>query len=154
MTAQMLTPIFPPISLMYHGFGHFLDCAHSDSTDLGPIANKPEFESAVNRFISKMSMYYDSEWDRTSCAGNCLDDIFGSCFATRPDYLMRRDVIVMIKNELETTNCDASIKLAAYYSQLLNANTSSELRQRFLFPALGIVVVGAHIGFNALAFTT
>ncbi|KAI0306239.1 hypothetical protein B0F90DRAFT_726280 [Multifurca ochricompacta] len=164
----------PPISLMYHGFGQFLDCIHTDSTNLECVANKPNFELAIDKFICEMSMFYESESARQSKTVDCLNEIFESYLGKQPYSLIIPSFItgkrstdghaigpigtievgVEIKNEFGTSSCDPSVEFAAYYSQSLHAKALQYLENNFLFPALGIVVVGAHIGFYALTFTT
>ncbi|KAI0306271.1 hypothetical protein B0F90DRAFT_1814202 [Multifurca ochricompacta] len=164
----------PPISLMYHGFGQFLDCIHTDSTNLEHVANKPKFEMAIDKFICEMSIFYESESARQSKTLDCLNDIFESYLGKQPYSLIIPSIItgqrstdghaigpigtievgVQIKNEFGTSSCDPSVEFAAYYTQSLHAKALQYLENNFLFPALGIVVVGAHIGFYALTFTT
>ncbi|KAI0263591.1 hypothetical protein BC834DRAFT_886494 [Gloeopeniophorella convolvens] len=62
------------------------------------------------------------------------------------------EVIIQVKNELGTTRCDPEVQLAAHYSQSLVHDDSTVLRSKFLSPALGIALLGDHIGFYALAF--
>ncbi|KAI0306244.1 hypothetical protein B0F90DRAFT_726443 [Multifurca ochricompacta] len=121
-----------------------------------------------------MSLYYDLEKDRAPRTLKGLNEIFDCYSGTRFFDAIRSgdvhgghtsdghtfgqaeaiDIIVEVKNELSSTNLDASIQLAAYYTKSINAHASADMRKHFLFPALGILVAGAHIGFYALTFTT
>ncbi|KAI0296955.1 hypothetical protein B0F90DRAFT_1005890 [Multifurca ochricompacta] len=162
----------PPISLVYHGFGRFRD--HINDHSDGPMpAHLPDFEKAVTKFMSAMCAYYYDHEDRGITARECLNEIWKSYLGEQefdeikhgiigPDgssdgftigSANTMEVIVVVKNELGTTDCDGSVELAAYYTQSLESNTSQKSRKRFLFPALGILVVGAHVGFYALSFT-
>ncbi|KAI0301172.1 hypothetical protein B0F90DRAFT_1719931 [Multifurca ochricompacta] len=162
----------PPISLSYHGFGCFR--AHMDGDSTGPMpTDKAMFEAAVDRFLHDMSRFYDSEKDRAEIAQRSLDEIW-RCYSQEQEYQkieaqgIRDDrssdghaigptntveIIIQVKNELGTTSCDGSVEMAAYYTQCLHLNTSTMSRRCFLFPALGILLMGAHIGFYALSFT-
>ncbi|KAI0296953.1 hypothetical protein B0F90DRAFT_1005618 [Multifurca ochricompacta] len=165
----------PPISLAYKGFGRFR--AHMDSQNdhlMGRMPkSKAKFEAAIDEFLREMSRFYDSEMNRAESVRESLNEIWRFYFqeyeprkfpvyrrrlssssdddAVGPPNLV--EALIKVKNELGTTDRDGSVELAAYYTQFLESNTSQESRQRFLFPALGILVLGAHIGFYALSFT-
>ncbi|KAI0263590.1 hypothetical protein BC834DRAFT_971273 [Gloeopeniophorella convolvens] len=158
-----------PIALLYHGFGRFLDHVHGQD---GDGVNDRTLEAQVCILADAMCKYYPDENTRQDTALPLVNDIFrchpSSCelddleaglvygdrasngHASGPTGAI--EVIIQVKNELGTTRCDPEVQLAAHYSQSLVVEHSTELRSNFLSPALGIALLGGHVGFYALAF--
>ncbi|KAH9035006.1 hypothetical protein EDB85DRAFT_1889513 [Lactarius pseudohatsudake] len=159
-----------PIALLYKGFGHFLDVAAGASTDPVFDINQRQFELNVDKFMMSMNAYYPAEDERNDEALNFLNKIFQCCLGERTQKLLPGivhkgrcsdghalgpadtiEVILEVKNELGSGHADPTIELTAYYMQSLKHLTTN-LRSHFFFPALGIIVVGSHIGFYAFAY--
>jgi hypothetical protein len=150
-----------PIALLYHGFGHFLDVAKGASTDHILDIDWRQFESSVDDFMSSMNMYYFSEMDRCGQALCYLNDIFKYCLGGDTQPLIygmdlpglcseahaigptnTMEVVLQVKNELGSCDEDPTIQVAAYYTQSLKEDSTKEVISHFLFPALGIVIIG------------
>jgi hypothetical protein len=148
-----------PISLLYHGFGRFFDAKYGSSTDGTPDINRQQFEFKVNVFMEVMNAYYCSETDRTDNALQCLNDIF-ACYLGNPQPLAagmvfedhRSDghvlgpantieAILQVRNELGSRGTDPAIEISTLYTQSLKQKSTKEATPRFLFPALGKVVI-------------
>jgi len=67
----------PPIPLLYHGFGHFLDImdARDDVPGLADV-DVPELRNAVDDLAREMTGYFSKEDDRRDAALPCLNRIF------------------------------------------------------------------------------
>lgn len=150
-----------PIALLYHGFGHFLDVANGASTDYILNIDWPQFESCVVDFMTSMNMYYFSEMDRSGQALCYLNDIFKYCLGGDTQPLTTgtdfpelcseghvlgpentTEVVLQVKNELGSSDADPTIEVSAYYTQSLKEDSTKEVISHFLFPALGIVIIG------------
>jgi hypothetical protein len=154
-----------PIALSYHGFGRFLDVANGHLLDDIPEIDIKwrELEVKVDRFINSMNLYYDDKTARNNMALECLNDIF-ACYTGDQKPLVRvvvnnkcisdghalgplntTDVVLGLKNELVGTGADPTIEICGYYTQsLLEKVPRSRVIPRFLFPALGIVIIGRY----------
>ncbi|KAF8262333.1 hypothetical protein EI94DRAFT_1743908 [Lactarius quietus] len=152
-----------PTALLYHGFGRFLDASSGASTYHNLDINPREFESRVDKFMASMDAYYDFEVDRKAIAVKRLNDIFECCLGKNTPPLAAEmvvdgefsdgrvlgpantiEVILQVENELGSSDTDPIIECCANYTQAVIS--------RFSFPALGIIVVGSHIAFYALAY--
>lgn len=120
-----------------------------------------ELEVKVDKFINSMNLYYDNEMARNEMALECLNDIF-ACYTGDQRPLVRAvvnnkctsdghalgllntiEVVLELKNELVGTGTDPTIEICGYYTQsLLEKYPTSKFIPRFLFPALGIVIIG------------
>ncbi|KAH8981919.1 hypothetical protein EDB86DRAFT_2973523 [Lactarius hatsudake] len=120
--------------------------------------------------MMSMNAYYPTEDERNDEALNFLNKIFQCCLGEHTQKLLPGivhkgrcsdghalgpadtiEVVLEVKNELGSGHADPTIELTAYYMQSLKCLTTN-VRSRFFFPALGIVVVGSHIDFYALAY--
>ena len=123
-----------------------------------------ELEVAVIEFSSLMCQHYDKEDERREKVLEALNNIFECCLTPRltpiTSSLVSDDrhsdghidgpagvlkTIVKIKNELGTGETDPEIQLMAYYVQSITEGLSGRHRglfNRFLFPALGISLMG------------
>ena len=112
-------------------------------------------------FASAMSRYYPDERTRREEALSRLNDIFECYLESRIHLLMAVyvykdlfshghalgpmktiETVMEIRNELGATDSDPMIELSAYYVQAIAKAFDDSWKGRFLFPALGIVVVG------------
>ena len=139
-----------PISLLYHGFGRFFNAKYGTSTDGTPDINRQKFESIVGEFMEVMSAYYCWESDRTDNALQCLNGIF-ECYLENSQPLAdghvlgpanTMEVILQVKNELGSRGTDPIIEISTHYTQSLKENLTRKDILHFLFPALGIVIIG------------
>ena len=150
-----------PIALLYHGFGHFLDVADGASTDHILNIDRRQFEFSVDNFMGLMNLYYDSGMERGGQALCCLNDIFKHCLGgdTRPltagtDFptfsseghalglANNAEVILQVQNEFGSSDEDPIIQVSAHYTRSLKESSTRGVISHFLFPALGIVVIG------------
>jgi len=155
-----------PIALLYQPFGQFLDRMHDypqedDGIDLMAL------ELAVDDFASAMSRHHKSEEDRKILAFDLLDRIFssnkslvlppievgtisrdwqsdGHGHANGPAHIM--ETIVQVENELGSGNADPEVQLTAHFTQMhsdhFDCGCHDGLYDRFLFPTLGISIIG------------
>lgn len=119
------------------------------------------FYSSVDGFMGFMNLYYDSGMERSGQTPRCLNDIFKHCLGgdTRPltagtkfptlwsgghalGLANNIEVILQVQNELGSGDEDQIIRVSAHYTRSLKENTTKEVILHFLFPALGIVVIG------------
>jgi hypothetical protein len=149
-----------PIALLYPPFGEFLDHIRnppmeSDDLDLADL------EAAVIEFSSLMCQHYDKEDERREKVLEALNAIFKCAltFSLTPitssgdrfsaghmngstDVL---ETIVEFTNELGSGETDPEIQLTAYYVKYIAEGLSGghiTMFKRFLFPALGISLMG------------
>jgi len=155
-------PDHPPVALLYHGFGRFLDVAAGASTD--PVLNidRRQFELNVDQFMTSMNLYHPNERERNNKALLYLNAIFQTCLGVHTQKLAAAvvredrcsdghalgpantiDVVLQVKNELGSSRADPTIEFSAYYTQSL-MDLTKEVRSRFFFPALGMVVIGQY----------
>ena len=69
----------PPIPLLYDGFGHFLDImdGHDDVPGLADVEDR-ELQDAVDDFATKLTAYFDHEYERRDVGLKCLNRIFAA----------------------------------------------------------------------------
>lgn len=154
-----------PIALSYHGFGRFLDVANGASLDdaLDIDINWRKFEDEVNEYMNTMNLYYKNELARNKVAIQRLDAIF-ACYTGNQMPLMRAavhnkrstdghvigalgtiELVVELRNELIGTQSEPIIEICGYYTQsLLDVYPTAKDIPHFLFPALGIVIMGQY----------
>src|SRR6266850_680346 len=152
-----------PIALLYPPFGEFLDHIRNPPM-ISDGVHLQKLEAAVDDFSFLMCQHYTDEEGRRKKVLKALNAIF-ECYL--PSQLIRiipspiygyrssdghadgpagvLEVIVEFKNELGIGNTDPEIQITAYYLQSLLDGSSGPhkaLYERFLFPALGISLMG------------
>jgi hypothetical protein len=161
-----------PIALLYHGFGHFLDLATGALTDpmldierreFEENINQREFEENIDGFMTSMNAYYTKEDHRRSHVLRCFNNIFQCCLGDHTQNLVAGmvregrhsgghvlgpagtiEVVMEVKNELSSGGADPVIEFAACYTQSLMDEPTLAVLSHFVFPALGIVVIGQY----------
>ena len=149
-----------PIALSYHGFGWFLDVLKGASTDPILKFNRRTFEEKVDEFVRFMNEYYPNEDKRRDRALEYLNNIFLSvlhnCWPLTAAIVFEGkssdghassptqgiEVILEMKNELAGSGADPIVELCSYYTRALKRESIRPILRSFLFPALGIVVMG------------
>jgi hypothetical protein len=146
----------PPASLLYDGFGHFMDDFRhrEDAYDMG--TERWELESAVNDFAEEMTVIYNNDDDRMRECLRALDEIFS---LDSHNELMATDIdcgayydgphgavscIAVIKNELVDINSIPVVELTSHVARL---HDQSMMRLEdpyggWRVPYLGLTVVG------------
>jgi len=152
-----------PIALLYSPFGEFLDHIRNPPMISDGVHLK-KLEAAVEDFSFLMCQHYIDEEGRREEVLKVLNTIF-ECYL--PSHLTRiipspingyrssgghadgpagvLEVIVEFENELGIGNTDPEVQITACYLQSLLDKSSGPhqaLYERFLFPALGISLVG------------
>jgi hypothetical protein len=153
--------LVPPASLLYDGFGHFLDISRhrEDSHDLTP--KRRNLELAVDSFAEEMTSFYETEDERKMAGVRALNAILSleghdrlspssidsSRMHSDGHYNGPHDAIsciVEIKNELIDIS---SIPLVELTSFVAHSHAQAMERHQALYlgwrvPCLGITVVG------------
>jgi hypothetical protein len=150
----------PPASLLYDGFGHFLDIfrRREDLHDLTPKQRK--LESAVDSFAEEMTTFHQTEDERKTAGVRALNVILSleshnrlspasvdsSCISNG-HYNGPHDAIsciVEIKNELVDISSIPLVELTSFvahsHAQAMKCHQALYLGWRV--PCLGITVVG------------
>jgi hypothetical protein len=156
----------PPISLLYEGFGHFLDIMNGrdDVPGLDEV-DVPKLQRAVDDLASKMTGYFDSEDDRRDAALPCLTRIFSARTGIKIPRLhaaaigsARSDghntaaygpgsMVVKFKNEITGINAHPHIEAACYFAHLnvkeiAEDKAREQLYLRWRVPCVGLTIVG------------
>ena len=152
-----------PIALLYSPFGEFLDHIRNHPT-ISDSVHLKKLEAAVDDFSFLMCQHYTDEEGQRKKVLKALNDIF-ECYL--PSHLTPiipspisgsrssdghadgpagvLEVIVEFKNELGIGQTDPEVQVTGYYLQSLREGSSGPhkaLYERFLFPALGISLMG------------
>jgi hypothetical protein len=165
----------PPIALLYPPFGQFLDLIdHPPGVD--DNVNLTKLEAAVNDFASLMCRFYDDESLRRSALLPALKTIFDCNKMPLPEIMPSSicvasgnggdrstnghangpagvmETVIELKNEIGATNSDPEIEVVAYYSQMFGGQccvgSHPRLYDGFMFPALGISIIGISVHFE------
>ncbi|KAI0248667.1 hypothetical protein BJV78DRAFT_1130931 [Lactifluus subvellereus] len=161
----------PPASLLYGGFGHFMDIfsRRGDICDLD--TKRQDLEMAVNSFADTMSDFYNKEADRREEGLRALNKIL-SLRGDGDNKLMATSIgtvhwdghydgpheaascIVVFKNELVDISSMPMVELTAYAarSHKQAMERSEELFRSWRVPCLGLTVVGPYVTFYAIIF--
>jgi hypothetical protein len=152
-----------PIALLYPPFGKFLDHIRNPPMDSDDI-DLAYLEAAVNEFSSLMCQHHDKEDERRDGVLMALSLIF-ECYlpsqlTSMTPFLFSGDrcsngrvngpagvleTIAEFENEFGSGETDPEVKITAYYAQSVAKASCwphNALCDRFLFPALGISLVG------------
>ena len=160
----------PPIPLLYHGFGHFLDIMDGRDDVPGLVDVKAaELRTAVGRLATKMTELTETEEDRREQGLVCLREIFtarqgveipqisssaiGSI--SSDGHNIRKDgtsSIVVVFEKLQTgTPTLPQVEVAGYFAHL-NARLNPEVYRQWRVPCLGMTIVGELYSLYAKAF--
>ena len=153
-------PDFPPIALLYEGFGHFLDIM--DGRDNVPGLAEidiMQLHTEVDEFATKMNGFYRDEAARRETGLSCFRRIFSAHKGIQIPRLEASSIgsashitgphdaaifDVQFKNEITGISAIPHIELACYVARL-NAKGMKERRQLYLqwrVPCLGLTIVG------------
>jgi hypothetical protein len=152
-----------PIALLYSPFGEFLDHIRNPPTISDGVHLK-KLQAAVEDFSFLMCQHYTNEEGRRRKVLKALNAIF-ECYlpyhlttiipsllsgsrssdghAEGPAGVL--EVVVEFKNELGIGQTDPEVQITGYYLQSLREESfgpHKALYERFLFPALGISLMG------------
>ena len=150
----------PPIPLLYHGFGHFLDIIGCIDVDIPGLADikVAELRTAVDRLATGMAQVFDTEEDQREQGLNCLREIFAARQGVKIPWIsptaigsicsdghnITKDgtssIIVMFKKS-HTGISLPQVELAGYFAHL-NARLNPELYRQWRVPCLGVTIVG------------
>lgn len=142
----------PPVSLLYGGFGHFLDEYHSarpmDST-------QRDLEYNVDCFAKNMAEFHADEELRMSKGLRILNNILGIVLMAAAIGKVRTDghylgpheaavCVVEFKNELAQISSIPMVELTSYvaHSQRQSLDRHEALYKGWNVPCLGLTVVG------------
>ncbi|KAI0252130.1 hypothetical protein BJV78DRAFT_1352562 [Lactifluus subvellereus] len=161
----------PPISLLYVGFGYFMDVfrRREDIHDLG--MKRQGLEMAVDSFAEKMANIYDNEADRREEGLRALNKILslrgggvnkpmaasiGTC-RSGGHYDGPHEAascVIVFKNELVDISAMPMVELTTYaaHSHKQAMERSREVFSGWRVPCLGLTVVGPYVTFYAIVF--
>ena len=154
----------PPISLLYSGFGHFIDVCSGRRTAPGhDQIDRPRLRKAVDTFANRMCDFFQKEVDRRDAGLDCLNEIYRSRNGPTPFPELLPSSrstwtsdghftsahhgishVVEFKNENTGNKSNAKVQAAAYTAQS-HTELPEELRPLFKgwrLPCLGMTVVG------------
>ncbi|KAN0139205.1 hypothetical protein V8E53_002706 [Lactarius tabidus] len=158
----------PPISLLYPGFGHFLDIldGHDNVPGLNDV-NMAELQMAVDVLVAKMAEFFDEEKTRIVIGLEYLNEIFRARRGTEIPHILASDIgyvtsdghniamngtssiMVKFKNSHTGIASLPQVEVAGYVAHL-NAQLRKEAFLRSRVPFLGLTIVGCDITFYAL----
>ena len=156
----------PPISLLYDGFGHFLDVTGGRSNVPGLHDIKvQELEGAVDDFADKMTMSYRNEDDWRRVGIDALNRIFAARRGTTIPPLHAASIgsawssriigthgggagVVVFRNScISLLDSIPQVELLGHVAHLnSNMHQHRALFERWRRPCLGVTVVGATSG--------
>ncbi|KDR69821.1 hypothetical protein GALMADRAFT_76982 [Galerina marginata CBS 339.88] len=164
-------PHIAPISLLYDGFGDFLDIfdGRADVPGLAEV-NILELHKAVDDFALKMCRFYDNDDERRTAALPALNCIFSARTGTTiPSLLaaaigsLRTDghnvtkhgggaLIAQFKNRSAGINAIPEVELTGYvaHSHATGMEEHQDLFERWRVPSLGLTVVGPDLRFYGI----
>ncbi|KAI9449631.1 hypothetical protein BJY52DRAFT_1192401 [Lactarius psammicola] len=158
--------LIPPASLLYHGFGRFMDDFRSRK-DIRVDQKQRDLEMRVDHFADEMTRFYETELSRMEKGIDTLEVILGITLTPAAIGGVFTDghhcgphkavtCIVEFKNEPVDIEAMAMIKLIGYVAR---SHLQSMVRYGFkdLFrvwnvPCLGLTVVGPHVTFYSITF--
>ncbi len=150
----------PPISLLYDGFGHFLDITdgHDDVPGLTDVKVR-ELQVAVDDFATRMTTHFDTEDERRDVGLKCLNKIFAARRGTvippisaaaigsiRSNGHNIADhgpgtVGVEFKNSITGISSLPAVELTGYVARL-DSRMDQQLYEGWRVPCLGLTIVG------------
>ncbi|KAF8339189.1 uncharacterized protein EI90DRAFT_2908180 [Cantharellus anzutake] len=161
--------LIPPISLLYKGFGHFLDV--SCGREVRPHLSKEQqdLKGAVDSFAKQMTQIYDDEDSRKMDGLHGLNNILlcgsdkrlmvASIGSVRTDGhfdgpLEAALCIVEFKNDLVEISAIPAVELTSYvaHSHALAMGRFGGVFRNWRVPCLGLTVVGPYVTFYAIIF--
>ncbi|KAI9460095.1 hypothetical protein F5148DRAFT_272422 [Russula earlei] len=160
----------PPISLLYDGFGHFLDIYKGRHNTRASTKARGKLEMAVDSFSERMTKLYNNEASRMVEGLVALNSIFS--FRNRDCPPLKQGTIrdgrtdghflgphgavscvVEFKNELADINSIPAVELVSYIAK---SHTQAMKDQRGPFrwrvPCLGLTIVGPYVMFFGVLF--
>ncbi|KAI9460082.1 hypothetical protein F5148DRAFT_1001036 [Russula earlei] len=160
----------PPISLLYDGFGHFLDIYKGRHNTRVPTKARGKLEMAVDFFSERMTKLYNNEASWMSEGLVALNSIFS--FRNRDCPPLKQGTIrngrtdghllgphgavscvVEFKNELADINSIPAVELVSYIAKS-HAQAMKDQRGPFRWrvPCLGLTIVGPYVMFFGVLF--
>jgi len=154
----------PPISLIYDGFGYFLDIFHGhlDVPGLSDIC-LTELQDRVDAFADSMCCFYTHEDDCRDAGTPHVNSIFaartgvtmipelwpgaiGSAVTDGHNIGPHRapSVVAEYKNWPANNGCIPQVEIAGYVARSHARFVSAELVRRWRIPTLGLTIVGEH----------
>jgi hypothetical protein len=162
----------PPISLLYPGFGHFLDIldGHDNVPGLNDV-NMAELQMAVDVLVAKMAEFFDEEKTRIVIGLEYLNEIFRARRGTEIPHILASDIgyvtsdghniamngtssiMVKFKNSHTGIASLPQVEVAGYVAHL-NAQLRKEAFLRSRVPFLGLTIVGSRDAFVFQGYLT
>jgi hypothetical protein len=161
----------PPISLLYPGFGHFLDIldGHDDVPGLDDV-NIAELQIAVDDLTAKMTRFFEKEVFRMGAGLESINAIFRARRGTEIPQISASaigtamsdghnvakngtsSIVVEFKNDYTEIGSLPQIELAGYVARLdvREGQGRKEAFQRSRVPFLGLTIVGKIICISRL----
>jgi hypothetical protein len=153
----------PPASLLYHGFGHFLDIFRGHEDVSHPPQWRRNLELAVDWFAEEMTIIHDNEDERKYRglrALNTILDLDGrkeltaatigpSRVCSDGHYNGRHDAVACVvefKNELVDISSIPVVELTSYvaHSHAQSLKRFKKLYRCWRVPCLGMTIVGEY----------
>lgn len=148
----------PPLSLLYRGFGHFMD--HSGLEPHSTIcvdSKRRDLERNIDHFATEMSKFYENEAERMVKGLDMINAILGRTlmaasvgsrqFHTDGHYLGPHNAatcVVEFKNEVAEISSIAMVELTAYIGQLHKQSLErhGDSLMGWNLPCLGMTIIG------------
>jgi hypothetical protein len=147
----------PPISLLFPGFGHFLDIVdgHDNVPGLTDV-NIAELQVAVDSLVANMTRFFFEETSRMANGLEYLNKIFHARWGTEIPQISASDIgsvghniakngtssiVVQFKNSHTGITSLPQVEVACYVARL-NARLQKEAFLRSRVPFLGLTIVG------------
>ncbi|KAH9007234.1 hypothetical protein EDB86DRAFT_2841926 [Lactarius hatsudake] len=154
----------PPASLLYHGFGHFMDSFTHKGIRVDE--ERRDLETSVDDFAVKMTKFYRNEESRRVIGLDVLGDILGRELTAAAIGSVYTDghycgphkaatCIVEFKNELVDISSMPMIELTGYVARSHRQSLdyqSGPLFNGWNVPSLGLTVVGPYVTFYGVIF--
>lgn len=146
----------PPPSLLYHGFGHFMDNIRPHKGIIHLDSTQHDLEINVNQFAEEMAKFYRDEDSRMTQGLKALEMIWGKPFIPASFGQVHANFgcyygphnamtcIVKFQNEPADIYSMAMVELTGYiaYSHKQSLNQYGALFKGWNVPCLGLTVVG------------
>ncbi|KAH9007210.1 hypothetical protein EDB86DRAFT_3069881 [Lactarius hatsudake] len=154
----------PPASLLYHGFGHFMDSFTHKGIRVDEVQHN--LERQVDDFAVKMTAFYRNEELRTRTGLDALGDILGRELTVAANGGVCTSghhcgphkavtCVVKFKNELVDISSMPMIELTGYVARSHKESLdyqSGPLLKGWNVPSLGLTVVGPYVTFYGIIF--
>ncbi|KAF8330667.1 hypothetical protein F5887DRAFT_1287113 [Amanita rubescens] len=164
-------PHFPPVALLYEGFGHFLDImdGRRDVPGLTDI-DIMELHKEVDGFASQMNRFYQNEDARREAGLPYLARIFSARRGTQIPPLQASSIgsartdghttgplgagtfCAVFKNKITGIGAIPQVELTCYVVRLnaMRMDDDRELYLRWRVPCLGLTIIGCKLEFYAI----